>query len=414
MTRGAIFILGALLAGGCAASSQDRRPAPADWPTAVRDFASPAEAVRVSALFPNSAGMQRRRLMAALQTRNASEAAAALRRLASMGAVLSEPVQAQSAELLGPEAMAPIAAQFAANSVPVAASRIYASIPAEHDLVEGIAWNGSNRRLYATTVVDRALLSLEAGRTSVAAPAGPGSLFGAAYDPDRDRLWVASASVAQTPKVDFPFVGLLVFDPDRPGEPRRIPAPAGMTAAPGDVAIARDGTVYASDGLNGALYRCPPGCSELEVLLPPGSLFSAQGLALSPDQERLYIADRRYGIAILQRSGGRLLRLTGDDGTMLDGIDGLAAHGPNLIAIQTAYAPARIVRLRLSADGLRVERLDVLERAHPDWGEITLGTVAGGRLLYVGNAQWERYGESGAAIAGKPALPTPIRVLDLP
>ena len=98
---------------------------------------------------------------------------------------------------------------------------------------------------------------------------------------------------------------------------------------------------------------------------------------------------------------------------MLDGIDGLIAYGNDLVGIQTAYAPARIVRLRLSRDGLRVERLDVLERANPEWGEITLGTVAGDRLLYVGDAQWERFGESGMPVDGKPALPTPIRSLQL-
>jgi hypothetical protein len=91
---------------------------------------------------------------------------------------------------------------------------------------------------------------------------------------------------------------------------------------------------------------------------------------------------------------------------MLDGIDGLAAHGRDLIAFQTAYFPARIARLRLSGDGLRVERLDVLERANPDWGEITVGAVAGDELLYVANAQWDHYGEGGAPVAGTTPLPT--------
>jgi len=412
MKIGRFAILGALLAGGCAASPQVQRLAPA-WPAAVREFASPDEAVRVASLFPNSAGMQRRRLAAALQARDPAAAADSLDRLARMGAVLSEAARAQAATLIGPEAMAPIAARFAANAAPLAASLLHASVPAGHELVEGIIWDSAARRLYATTVVGRALLAVGPGGTSVAAPAGPGSLFGAAYDPDRNWIWVATASVEQTPKVEFAFAGLTVFDPDRPLEPRRIPVPAGVTANPGDVAVARDGTAYASDGLNGAIYRCRPGCTRLEMLLPPGTFFSAQGLAISPDQKRLYIADRRYGLAVLERAGGRLSLVAGDDGTMLDGIDGLAAHGADLIAIQTAYPPARIVRLRLSADGLRVERLDVLERANPEWGEITLGTVAGDRFLYVADAQWERFGDAGVPVAGKPALPTPIRSLEL-
>ncbi|HET9640353.1 MAG TPA: hypothetical protein VFP12_14230 [Allosphingosinicella sp.] len=357
--------------------------------------------------------MVRRRLAAAVQAKDKAAAGEALRQLAAMGAVLSQAAQAQVSSLIGPEAMAPVAAQFAANGVPIEASRVHALIPAEHDLVEGVAWDSTARRLYATTVVDRALLAVGPGRTSVAASGGLGSLLGAAYDPVRKRLWVASASVEPTPKADPPFVGLIAFDPDRPAQPLRIPGPAGIASTPGDVAVARDGNVYASDGLNGALYRCRPGCRALEVLLEPGTFFSAQGLALSPDQKKLYIADRRYGIAALERSSGRIVQVTGDAGMMLDGIDGLALHGRDLIATQTAYSPARIVRLRLSADGLRVERLEVLERAHPSWGEVTLGAVAGDRFLYVANAQWESYGEGGVPLAGKPAVSTPIRSLEL-
>jgi hypothetical protein len=133
---------------------------------------------------------------------------------------------------------------------------------------------------------------------------------------------------------------------------------------------------------------------------------------LSPGQKLLYIADRRYGIAALERASGRLFQVGGDEGMMLDGIDGLALHGRDLIAIQTAYPPARIVRLRLSANGLRIERLDVLERAHPEWGEITLGTVAGDRLLYVADAQWDHYGDEGMPSRAM-SKPTPIRSLRL-
>lgn len=412
MKTGGLAILGALLASGCAAGPETR--APAAWPVAVRDFATSEEAVRVAAAFPNSAGMMRRRLAAALEARDPAAATVALRQLAAMGAGLSEAAQAQAEQVVGAEAMAPIAARFDLNVKPVAASRVYAVIPAEHDLVEGVAWDSTERSLYATTIVDRALLSVGEGGTSVAASGGLGSLFGAAYDPLRKRLWVASASVPETPKGEPAWVGLVAFDPARSGPVVRIPAPAGVTATPGDVAVARDGNVYASDGLNGAVYRCRPGCSTLETLLAPGTLFSAQGLAFSRDQKRLYIADRRYGIAALDRSSGRLFQLVGDEAMMLDGIDGLALHDGDLIGLQTAYHPQRIVRLRLSADGLRVRRLDVLERNHPDWKEITLGAVAGDRLLYVANAHWSRYGAGGAQVAGAIALPTPIRVLDLP
>lgn len=409
MKRAAVAILFALLAGGGALAQA--RPATA-WPVAVRDFAGREDVDRVAAQFPNSAGMVRRRLAAAVEARDEAAALAALRQLAAMGAGLSANARKPAEALVGAKAMAPIAARFERNSKPVAASRVHATIPAGHDLVEGVAWDPNNGALYATTVVNHSLLLVGAEGTIIASSGGYGSLLGVAFDPARRRVWAASASLPDVPKGEDDWTGLISVDPDVPFRMARYAAPAGVEATPGDVAVAKDGNVYASDGMNGAVYRCRPGCTALETLLAPGTLFSAQGLVLSQDQRLLYIADRRYGIAALDRSNGRLFQVAGDETMMLDGIDGLAVHGRDLIAIQTAYAPARIIRLRLSQDGLRVVRLDLLERANPEWGEITLGTVAGDRLLYVGNAQWDRY-EGGKAVAGKSALPTPIRSLEL-
>lgn len=406
-----IAILCAALTAGCAAAPEGSRPAA--WPASVRELATPDSVIRAAGSFPNSAGMVRRRLAVALEAQDRLAAVEALERLAAMGAGLSANGEEQARSVVGAAAMAPLAERFHANSRPVEASRIHAIVPADRDLVEGVAWDSDKGRLYATTVVDRALLSVGEGGTSVAASAGLGSLLGATYDPRRGRLWIASASVAETPPGEPAFVGLVAVDPERPERPLRIPAPPGVAATPGDVAVARDGDVYVSDGMNGAVYRCRPGCAALETLLAPGTLFSAQGMAVSRDQKWLYIADRRYGIAALDRSSGRLFRVAGDESTMLDGIDGLVLYGRDLIATQNAYEPQRIVRLRLSRGGLRVRRLEVLERAHPEWKEITLGAVAGNRFLYVANAHWSRYGRGGAEVKGAPALPTPIRSLDL-
>ena len=75
--------------------------------------------------------------------------------------------------------------------------------------------------------------------------------------------------------------------------------------------------------------------------------------------------------------------------------------------------PQRIVRLRLSADGLRVRRLDVLERNHPEWKEITLGTIAGTGSSTSPTPIGRATAQGGVPVTGAPALPTPIRSLDL-
>lgn len=404
-----ILALGAMLASGAAAGGRSRGT---EWPVAPQNLTALADIDRAAAAFPNSMGLQRRRLAAALKAKDVAEALDSARRLAAAGAGLSPAARAQVEALLGAEAMKGLNARFDANAAPLVGSEPFKAVPPDHRLIEGLALDPNSPNLYVTSVVDRQLIAVHPHNGSSRLKAGEaGSLLGAVFDPRSRRLWAASAVLDETPKGEGRFSGLFGVDPARPDGAVRIPAPAGAT--PGDVAVAADGTLYASDGLNGGVYLCRPGCSTLESLVAPGRLFSAQGMAVSGDQKWLYVADRRYGIAAVERSNGRIVQLAGEPDMMLDGIDGLVRHGGDLIATQTAYAPQRIIRLRLSRDGLRVTRLDVLERANPEWGEVTLAVEAGNRLLYVAGAQWERFGEGGVLKGGAPLTPTPIRMLKL-
>ncbi len=395
------------------ATTGERATAAPAWPDAVVDFTSTEQMLAVADRFPNSSGMQRRRLGAALERKDPAVALDAARRLATMGASLSAAARTQVESLIGGDAMTGLAAIFDANAAPVGTSTLHAVIPAEHRLIEGLIWDRTARLLYATSVVDRRLLTLGPGGAAVAAEGGLGSLFGGAYDPARRRIWLASARIEQTPKGGPLFSGLIGVDPAHSFRLTRIAAPEGYGGALGDVAVAPDGTLYASDGLKGAVYRCRPGCAALESWLAPGSFRSAQGMAVSANRKWLYVADYRYGLAAVDRKTGSIVRVEGAAGMMLDGIDGLAMHGRDLIAIQNGIGPVRIVRLVLSANGLAVARLEVLERANPQWGEPSLGAVVGDLFLYVANPQWERYGEGGTPAADKPARSTMIRALDL-
>jgi DNA-binding beta-propeller fold protein YncE len=400
-----------LLAAALLFSAQAALAQPVPWPRAVTDFASPAETEAVAAQFPNSSNMQRRRLAAALDAHDASAALDATRRLAAMGATLSPASRARVAALVGEGPIATLAPAFDANAAPAGESRAYAGIGTGQRLIEGLIWDGGGHRLYATSVVDRRLLELREDGAHVLAEGGLGSLFGGAWDPARSRLWIAAALIDQTPD-GLGFAGLLGVDPADPRHPQRIPAPAGGT--PGDVAVAPDGIVYVSDGLNGAVYRCRPGCTALETWLPPHTFLSAQGMTVSADGRLLYVADYRYGLAAVERSSGRVFRMAAPPELMLDGIDGLIRDHDRLIAIQNGAPPLRIVQLSLSGDGLGITSLRVVERLNPAWGEPSLGAVAGDRLLYVSNPQWERYGAGGAVIGEGPLRPTVIREVRLP
>lgn len=403
------ILIAAMIAACSAAASASP---PAAWPQTPAGFASLAEIDRAAEAFPNSMGLQRRRLAAAVEAGDRAAVLDSANKLAAAGAGLAPGSRALLAPLLGATDMKRLNARFARNMRPLAASSPFLAFPASDRLIEGIAAGSDFQEIFGASVVDRRLVAIHPnyGRKELGIP-DAGSLLGMVFDPRSRRLWVASAVIDETPKAGSPFSGLLSVDPGHPEQAVRIPAPRGATL--GDVAVAADGVVYASDGLTGAVYACRPGCSSLEVLVPPGRLFSAQGMAVSIDRKWLYVADRRFGLAAVERSSGRIFRVAGAQDMMLDGIDGLVGYDGDLIATQTAYAPQRIVRLRLSRGGLRVTKLDVLERANPEWGEVTLAALAGDRLLYVAAAQWESFGEGGIPKGDGPPEPTRIRMLKL-
>jgi hypothetical protein len=385
---------------GCAVPAARSGPV---WPAHAED---PAGLV---AQFPDSASVQRRLLTVAHQAGDGASVRTGLARLAALGYA---PAQATIDLLIThvPEAeMEGLRLRFAANRASVQASRLYATIPAGHRLVEGIAWDSRGNRLFAATVVSRALLVRDAQGWRAVEGLGAGSLFGLAIDARRGLLWVASGVVEQTPSPETAFRGLIAIDLRTLRPVRRLAVEG--TGSPADIAVAADGSVYASDPNSGAIYRARPGDAALSVLVPAGRLRSPQGLVPAADGRRLYVSDYGYGLAMVGLADGAVTRLESDAGTMLDGIDGLVGYRGGLIAIQNGTSPRRILLLTLSRDGTRIAGARVLESNNPDWGEPTLGIVRGDDFLYVADAQWERYGGGGAVQGEAPPRPTAIRLL---
>jgi len=393
-----------LLLAACAMPAA--RHADAAWPTPTLE---PAELV---ASFPDSASVQRRQLSAAHDARDAAAVRAGLQRLAALGYAPGQDTINTLAVYLPDAEMNALRLRFAANGARVQASRPFTSLPNSHRLVEGIAWDARTGRLFAATVVDRALLVREARGWRALEGLEAGSLFGLAVDSRRRLLWAASGVVEQTPNPEGAFRGLIAVDLNTLRPVRRLAAPG--EGWPADIALAADGTIYASDPNSGAIYRARPSETALSVLVPPGRLRSPQGLVPSADGRRLYVSDYGYGLAEVHLADGNVARLESDANTMLDGIDGLYPWRGGLIAIQNGTSPRRILWLSLSPDGERIAAVRVLESNHPDWGEPTLGFVRRNDFLYVADAQWERYGEAGAVRGAGPVRATAIRMLRPP
>lgn len=236
------------------------------------------------------------------------------------------------------------------------------------------------------------------------------SVFGLALNADRTTLWAASAVVPQTPPdARDSFAGVTAIDLARRTVLAQIAAPAGRAVQ--DIAVDVCGTLYASDGLNGGVYRL--GADESwEQLVDRETLRSPQGLA--PDRARnlLYIADYIHGLAVMDLETGNVTNLRLPEEVTTVGADGLTRVGRDLFVIQNGVRPNRLLKLTLSEEGHRAIAAKVIDRLHPEHLEPTLGSYADGQFTYVANSRWPAYGEGGALELPN-AVDAPTRILGL-
>lgn len=399
----------------CAVAAATAGQSLSDW-RSVHSSARPSELNEVRALardFPSSSYAQLRLLSAAEKAGDRPLVDSTLGHLAEMGHSIA-PERLQSlTRFVAPERRAMLANLFLENGRTIEASSSLALVPIAWPQIEGVAWDERNSRLYASSTIGRALLVLDGGAWREVPGLDAGNIIGLAIDPHRRLLWLASAaSWGPAESRQRLFRGLIAIDLDDHRQVRRVPM-AMADRSPLDIAVAADGSVYASESSTGAIYRLRPGEEAATEFLAPGHLPSPQGLAVSPDQRRLYVADYRYGIAVIDLSSGGISQLAGTAAMMLNAGDGILAFRDGLILIQNDNSPRRIIRLDLDRPGMRVTGLSILEQNHSAWGEPTLGQITGDGLVYVADAQWDRFDSNGAPSGLAAPHPTGIRFLPI-
>lgn len=365
--------------------------------------------------FPDSSSVRLRLLNAQLGEGDVDGLLNSLRWLKERGYVFTETARSQIPELVGAENADAARALLLPNAEPVEASVVVATAPAEAGLVEGVfviegTANEGEYSMIVTSVTGNSTHVYEPGAGWIEAPVpGANDLSGIVGEPDDSMGWVASSNIDESDDPKPLFTGLIGLRGSFQN-PILVPAPEGAVLS--DITIGADFTLYASDPLNGGLYRKPRGATGVEVFVEPGTFRSPQGLALSDDGTHLFVSDYRYGLARVELASGSIERITSDIPAILDGVDGLWLHRGELIAVQNGTSPMRISAFTLSDDGRRIVGARTLEQAHPGWTEPLGGSVAGDALYYVATGQWDRY-VKGVPAVEKPPIPTDIRRLPL-
>lgn len=284
------------------------------------------------------------------------------------------------------------------NTAPLATGRVVATLRDSAVFAEGIDANPRTDALYVASVRYRTIYEIGAdGRVrdlQLSRAARIGAVLGVRVSPDGRSLYATTAGLPMMQEytaADSSLAAIVrVRIADGAIEARWDVAVDQSRHLLGDLAIAADGTVYASDSYAPVLYRLRVGATALESIRHP--LFrSLQGIAVVPGGARLVVADYSHGLLCVDLSTNSVTRILDAPGSTSLGIDGIVWHNDGVIAVQNGIEPARVARFVLDRTQTHIVRVDELDRQPALADEPTIGTLWRGGFAYVANSQWEKY-----------------------
>jgi len=179
-----------------------------------------------------------------------------------------------------------------------------------------------------------------------------------------------------------------------------------------DVAVAPDGTLYATDSEASSLFRMRPGESVLTPFGTPAAARGANGIAAAPNGA-LFVT-LTTGIGRIDPSDGAVKRLDQPDSVVTGGIDGLYWYRGDLVGVQNSTNPGRVIRIRLDPEGQRIVGLTVLQsHHHPEFAEPTTGAIVGRAIQVLANTHVGHYQPDGTVQDPETLRPTAVIAVPL-
>jgi len=373
---------------------------------------------KAAELRPNHPRLMFNLAVAYALTGSGSEALGWLDRLAEMGLVFPAGKDADLDSIRSSAEFQALLKKIEHNSLPVINGAPAFTIHEKGFIPEGIAYDSLTRTFYLGSVYKRKIVSLnQRGEVRDFATEHDGlwSVMGMKVDARRRLLWVASAAQPQMlnykaeengTSAVFKFdlrTGKLVRKYLLPNKPN--------THWLGDLSINTRGDVFATDSISPDIYLISRDKDEIELFLGGPPFVNLQGLAFTPDEKQLLVADYAKGIFLIDLATKTRAELSPAPNLTLLGIDGLYWYKGTLLGVQNGVNPPRLVRLYLSRNLRRVDRLETIEANDPVFDEPTLGVLVKDTFFLIANSQWGAIDEKGnLAPADKLKEPTVLKI----
>jgi hypothetical protein len=251
----------------------------------------------------------------------------------------------------------------------------------EKDLFpEGLAYDAGSDSFYLSSILHRKIVKIPVeGKIEDFVPSGPYSLLpiqGIRLDITDATVWSASSKddVGKSELLHFDRTGKLIG--------RFPPAEEGKHDF-NDLVVLHGGDVVLTDTLANKAYRFGRTTHVFAPLSFSRAMLSPNGIAVSDDEQFLYVADQ-FGVLRIDLRSGASTEVDPGRHNTLAGIDGLYWYKGSLIAVQNGIGTPRVVAFRLSTDGLHVTKTTVLENFLKT---PTTGALRGDEFFYIVNTQ---------------------------
>jgi sugar lactone lactonase YvrE len=286
---------------------------------------------------------------------------------------------------------------------PVLTSKIACKVPEKDLIPEGIAFDPVTETLYLSSLYKSKIISVDkkGNKEDFTAERQDGlwCVLGMKVDAKRRILWAISSVeplMRSYKKEEAGQSGVFKYDLNtgRLIKKYLLDNKSGNHLL-NDLVINSDGDVFATDTSSSALYWISSKKDELELFLKTSNIINPNGIALSPDDKFLFVANAGgSGITVVEVSNKKLYSLSHPDNIMLFAIDGLYYYKDSLIAIQTPLN--KVTRYYLNKGLDRIESAKVIEAHNPLFNNLTTGVLAGDHLYFIANSQFGSYNRDGS------------------
>jgi hypothetical protein len=273
-----------------------------------------------------------------------------------------------------------------------------------HDAASGAFFVGSVARGTVTRVGFGNAISEFAPRAE-----GLDAVLGLAVDSPRRLLYVVGTSALTDEGRQRRRNAVLAYDIEKHALARRVDVPDAVQL--NDVAVGFGGRVFASDSASGAIFEIPRN-GPARTVVPAGRLRGSNGLAVSPDGRRLYVATST-GLVVVDPGTGDAKRVANTTRETVAAIDGLYDFQGELIGVQNLTTPGRVIVITLSRDGESITRVrTLLSHHHNALYEPTTGVVTDRGFYLLAATGVSHFNERGVIEnPGSVPRPTVLRIL---